>query len=271
MLITKADGEQEEFKSEKLERSLRNAGAEEKMIDYIVRHVVLELKPEMTTSEIYKHAFEILKKEGQKPVAARYSLKRAVLELGPSGFPFESFLAEIFRSKGYKAETDITIFGKCASHEIDVVAEKENELLIIEAKFHNALGARSDLQVALYVRARYDDLLANKFDGRLKASQKHRCSIFTNTSFTTNAYQYGECAGRGSLVKLIEETALHPLTALTTLSGGEKKSLLGTGRVLCRDIKDNSSLLKEAGIGGQKFDMVMDEINKICVPFFGAS
>jgi hypothetical protein len=41
-----------------------------------------ELKEGMTTSEIYGHAFSLLKKY-HVSLAARYSLKQAIMDLGP--------------------------------------------------------------------------------------------------------------------------------------------------------------------------------------------
>ena len=116
-----------------------------------------ELVDGITTKEIYHKAFELLHKE-EKPIALKYSLKRAIMELGPSGFPFEKFVAEIFKFKGYTAETGKLVKGFCVEHEVDVVAWNKDKLIMCEAKFHNDPGMKSDLKVALYVKARFDDL-----------------------------------------------------------------------------------------------------------------
>src|ERR1700685_1354929 len=93
--ITKADGELEPFDPAKLERSLAHAGASSTMRARILSHVITALHPGIMTEEIYRHAFQMLREHEEKPVAARYSMKRAVFALGPSGFPFERFLAEV--------------------------------------------------------------------------------------------------------------------------------------------------------------------------------
>jgi hypothetical protein len=276
ILIKKLDGTLEPFDEEKLRLSLDRSGASSETIDRIVKHVLGELREGMTTSHIYKHAFEILKKKKDSVSAARYSLKRAVMELGPTGFPFEKFVGEILKTKGYKITLGTMMEGACAPHEIDVLAEKEDKLLVIEAKFHNQLSVKSDLKVALYVKARYLDLEKSKFDGRLKPKQEHECWIVTNTDFTTNAFNYGKCAGMkivgwshpagDNLQTLIEETALHPLTCLTTLSDSHKNALLKSGRVFCHDVKNNTGLLEKAGVKGSKLKAVLDEINQVCVP-----
>ena len=158
IFVTKADGEQEIFDPAKLEHSLALSGASTTMRAKVLAHVLRELKPGMMTEEIYRHAFDILRREEVTPVAARYSIKRAVFALGPSGFPFEQFLAEVFRGHGWKAQTGVALNGRCAPHEVDVLAEKDGKRIGIEAKFHNDPGGKTDIKDALYVHARYEDL-----------------------------------------------------------------------------------------------------------------
>ena len=157
ILIIKADGGKEYFDPQKLEISLLRAGASGVVADSILEAVQREIKPGMGTAHIYRYAFSLLGKKS-KPIAINYSIRRSVMEMGPSGFPFERLIAEIFVAKGYKTTVDRKIAGKCTEHEIDVLAYNEKELHLIEAKFHNQLGLRTDTKVALYVKARYDDL-----------------------------------------------------------------------------------------------------------------
>ena len=99
IIITKANGEQEVFDAEKLRGSLLKAGTAENVANSIIKHIENELTDGMTTREIYKHAFSLLD-EQDRPVAANYSLRRAVMDLGPSGFPFEKLIAAIFNKNG---------------------------------------------------------------------------------------------------------------------------------------------------------------------------
>jgi len=52
------------------------------------------MKDGMTTADIYGQAFALLRKR-HGPTAVKYSIRRAMLELGPDGFPFEKFVARI--------------------------------------------------------------------------------------------------------------------------------------------------------------------------------
>jgi transcriptional regulator NrdR family protein len=102
MQILKSSGQYEEFSKEKLELSLRRSGASEKNIEYVCNDIekFFSSEKKLSTSKIYKRAFTILKKVENKKVVFRYSVKKAINELGPSGFPFEKFVAGIYSSLG---------------------------------------------------------------------------------------------------------------------------------------------------------------------------
>ena len=93
--IRKSSGEKELFDIYKFRISLEKAGADEHLIDRLVCEI--EQFPKLrSTKEIYGYALNVLQQE--KPsVAARYNIKRAIMDLGPVGFPFEQFVAEIFQ------------------------------------------------------------------------------------------------------------------------------------------------------------------------------
>jgi len=268
-LVTKADGEQESFDAGKLEHSLALAGASSTMRARITARIMHELHPGITTEEIYRHAFEILRKEEATPVAARYSVKRAVFALGPSGFPFEQFLAEVLRAHGWSVYTGVALTGRCAPHEVDVLAERRGKRVGIEAKFHNDPGGKTDIKDALYVKARYDDLK----QAPLKSSRVDEGWLVTNTQFTRNAVRYAQCsgltllawdypAGRG-LFRMIEEARVHPLTCLTTLSEGEKQRFLEKKVVLCKAVT-TPHLLREYGVKPDKIPHVLEEAKQLC-------
>ena len=268
-LILKADGEREPFDPVKLERSLEHAGASSTARARVLALILRELKTDMTTEDIYRRAFKHLKESEQAPVAARYSMKRALFELGPSGFPFEQFLAEILRAHGWAVKTDQMLIGRCAPHEVDVVAEKNGKRIGVEAKFHNEPGGKTDIKDALYVHARYEDLKL----APLASARVDEGWLMTNTMFTRNAIRYAQCSNltivgwdypqsRG-LVTLIEEARVHPLTALTSLTDSEKRRLLENKIVLCRDVQ-TEHLLREYGVAPNRIGAVRDEAKRLC-------
>ncbi len=268
VLITKADGDREYFDPVKLERSLMHAGASSTARARILSHVTAELRPLMTTEEIYRHAFDLLKRGEETPVAARYSMKRAVFALGPSGFPFEQFLSELLRSHGWSVQTDVMLMGRCAPHEVDVLAQKDGRRVGIEAKFHNEPGGKTDIKDALYVHARYEDLK----QAPLASSRVDEGWLVTNTVFTRNAIRYARCSNltiigwdyprtRG-IMDMIESAKVQPITALTSLTDGEKRRLLEDRIVLCKSIL-TEHVLRDHGVPPDRIPQVIDEARRL--------
>ena len=273
MFIIKASGEKELFDEAKLRKSLERTFAVPSEIEHVIAHITDELEDGMTTDHIYRHAFSILKEMKNPQAMRRYSLRRALIDLGPTGFPFEKFLGEIFKSRGYEIALDQTVLGRCVPHEIDVVAYNENKLIMVEAKFHNRVGEKSDLKVALYVKARFDDLAEQNFNyGKNRLLDEGW--LMTNTKFTGNAIKYGECAGlrmvgwnypaKGSVRDLIEDAKLHPVTCLSNISTAERELLLNNGVVLCKQVISNHSELLRLGISEKKAGAIAAEAKEIC-------
>lgn len=271
LLITKADGTRESFDEHKLLGSLARAGADTAAARDIAKRVEQELFNGITTQEIYRRAFAKLR-EHRRTVAARYSLKRAVWDFGPSGFPFETYVAALLRAEGWSAETDRIVAGACVEHEVDVVAHKGDDLLYVEAKFHNSPGFKTDLKTALYVKARMDDIRAAR--AAKKETGLVRGLLVTNTKFTTHATRYAACSGLeflgweqpslGTLHDRIDAAGLYPVTALTTLSRREKMALLEKRIVLCSELKDRTRELAEAGVDGAQATAVLEEADSLC-------
>lgn len=271
--IIKQNGETEEFDSQKLVNSLKRAKAPEQSIEMIVKHIEGELKDGMSTSQIYDHAYFLLGKESKK-ASVSYSLRRAIQELGPSGFPFEDFIGEIWRKKGFEVQTGILLQGNCTEHEIDVLAHNENKLIIMEAKFHNEQSYKTDSKVALYVKARFDDLKELNFNYGFERKIDESWLI-TNTKFSSRAISYGECVGmtligwnypqKGNLQDLIEDSGLHPITCLNSLSQNQKTRILQSGEVLCKNLSERKDLLKSIGLNQKEIEEVMSEASHVCI------
>ena len=270
--ITKSDGSSQLFEEEKLVNSLKKAGATEGAIDEVVDEIEREMWEGMPTADIYHRAFELLKKRSH-PAAIKYSIRRAMFELGPDGFPFEKFVAHIFMMWGYEAITDQIVMGNCVEHEVDVVAWKGDTLAMSEVKFHNEFGLKSDIKVALYVKARFDDIVDTVCDYggvKRKLSEKY---LFTNTKFTETATTYGACKDLkmiswnyprvGNLHELIEKNYLYPITCLTTLTHQQKNELLSKNIILCKEIVANPAVLIQIGVKDIDSKRVLDEARVI--------
>jgi len=234
ILVVKTNGTREKFSFEKLQKSLKHSGASLELAKEVSNHIEKEIVNGMTTDDIYRHAFAFLHSR-ENTTAVRYSLRRSLLELGPTGFPFEKFIAEVFKRRGFSVLLDQVVLGKCVDHEVDVVAWNESKLLMIEAKYHHEISYKSDVKVVLYIKARFDDLYESTFSYGTRKKLDEGWLI-TNTKFTDKAVKYAACSGvnlmgwnypeDNNLHQLIEATGLHPITCLTTLSVGQKRLLM---------------------------------------------
>ncbi len=272
ILITKADGTAEYFKVEKLRRSLRRAGASVEEINDIIAVIDKSLYDGIQTQEIYRHAFSLLQST-KPPAAARYSLRRALFALGPSGFPFEVFLARLFEAEGYSTRTGIMIAGKCATHEIDVAAYKADHSFVGEAKFHSRPGVKSDLQVAMYSYARLLDLKEARICSDDICGIKEFWLI-TNTKFTTTAEKYGECVGitmlswdyprHNNLHDRIQRAKVYPITVLQNLTASQAETLIARDIILCQDILNQPQLLRSLHLTTKKLEALLQEAKEVC-------
>ena len=271
--VNKADGSKEIFEESKLIDSLEHAGATAEQITQIVNNVGAEMKNGMTTGQIYTRAFDILRTISVQ-TAMKYSLRRALSELGPGGFPFERYVARILEKKGYSTLVDQIVVGHCVPHEVDIVAWKGDELIFVEAKFHNEFGFKSDLKVALYIKARFDDLRGQKFMFGGKERTMTDGWLITNTKFTDQAVKFSECQGlrligwnyphTNNLQDMIQELSLHPFTCLSTLSNTAKRQLLDAGVLLCTDISANPDMLRKLQFDERHISRVLQEIDDVC-------
>lgn len=272
VLITKADGTQEPFKVAKLENSLRRAGADKDEIQDIVAAIEEHIQNGMTTQAIYRHAFDLLR-ESSPPVRARYTLRRALFGLGPTGFPFETYLARLFQTEGYSTRTGIILAGHCAEHEIDVAAYKDDHSFVAEAKFHARPGIKSDLQVVMYCYARLLDLRDQKICNEDICGVKDFW-VITNTKFTSAATNYSNCVGltllswdfplNNNLHDRIQRAGVYPITVLQSISGTQAATLIGRNIILCKDIVDHPQVLRHLHVSTKKAEAILNEAAALC-------
>jgi hypothetical protein len=154
IIITKASGEQVPFDVKKLSRSLQRSGASDETVQQVLAEVKEQLFTGISTKQIFQLAFSLLRR-ASRSFAARYKLKSAIMELGPSGYPFERYVGEILASQGYAIKIGEILPGHCVTHEIDVLAEKGDEHIMVECKYHNLPGNVCDVKIPLYISARF--------------------------------------------------------------------------------------------------------------------
>lgn len=274
VLIRKESGELEPFSRQKLMNSLASSGATGQDVNAIISDIESWLQDGMTSRHIRQRAIYLLRHR-RLGLAARYRLKKAMMELGPTGYPFEILVGEVFRRQGFSVEVGQTLKGHCVTHEVDVVARKGNDLHLIECKYYQHTGKNANVQVPLYIRSRVDDLIRHYRTLPAYENVTFHGGIFTNTRFTTDAVSFGECTGldltswdypQGNGLKdLIDREQIFPITVLTKLQTAEKQRLLDQDIVLCRQLVDTPDVLTKLGIEERKQRRIMEEIHSLCV------
>ena len=270
--ITKASGERVPFSREQLRHSLERSGASTETISNVIAEVEKDLYEGIPTNKIYKKAFSLLKKVS-RPFAAKYKLKEAIMELGPTGYPFERFIAEVLKHQGFKVEVDVVVKGRCVNHEIDIIAEKEDAHYLVECKYHNATGIICDVKIPLYIQARFKDVEKEWSSLPGHEGKKHVGWVITNTRFSEDAIKYGLCVGlhlmswdypkKGGLREQIDSAGLYPITCINGLSKIEKQRLLDSKVILCSELVNNTIILQSLNISQSRQQLILQEVDHI--------
>ncbi|KXB04591.1 hypothetical protein AKJ49_01940 [candidate division MSBL1 archaeon SCGC-AAA382A03] len=266
MFVVKASGEKEEFDPEKIKRTCLRAGASEEFAEEISNKVKQEAYDGISTKEILHLTLKYLKKKPS--VASKYNLKRAIMSLGPTGFPFEQFFAEILQNYGYNTTVGKVIDGKCVAHEIDIVAEKGGTRYLIECKYHDNPGVYTGLKEAMYTYSRLLDL-EQKFD---------KAWLATNTKCSDDARQYSDCVGERvtswnypegkSLRNLIDEERLYPITILKSVNKNVMNELFEAKIMTLKKLVANEkkNIQKKTKLSEKTLNKVIKEAEKIINP-----
>ena len=271
--VKKSTEEIEAFSIQKLKQSLQSCGATKIEVDTIINQMQASIYDGISSNEIYKKAFSILKKIN-KISASRYSLKRALFDLGPTGYPFERLVGALLKEKGYKAKVSVILNGECITHEIDVLAEKEGNVYVIECKFHSDAKGSSNVKVPLYINSRFLDIQKQWNTNSNKVAHLKQGWLVTNTRFTADAINYAKCVGltllswnypkNNGLKANIDTLALYPITALTTLTKKEKHQLIEKDVILVKELINASNKMKNIGLSDVRINRVLDEVKKLC-------
>lgn len=271
--IIKSTGFKDKFSIHKLENSLLKSGADAATIQHIVDTVLDEIYEGISTKEIYNRAFSMLKKK-KGIYASKYKLKKAIYELGPTGFPFENFVGALLHYSGYEIKLRKILQGACVKHEVDIIARKKKTNIIAECKFHNEEGRNCNVKVPLYIHSRYQDILNNYKSKPAAPDFLSEAWVITNTRFTKDAITFGNCAKLyllswdypkgNSLRERIDRLFLYPITVSTLLSNREKQFLLSRDIVLVRQLIKDAFYLDHLGVSENRKNRIKEEIHSLC-------
>lgn len=274
MFVVKASGEFEKFDSKKIKRTCMRAGCTEDLANKIAKEVEKKSYDGISTREVLRITISLLRKWKQPAVAVRYDLKGAILRLGPAGFVFEELVGEVFKEYGYNTKVHSILKGMCVSHEIDVIATKDNNNYMIECKYHNIPGIYTGLREALYTYARFLDLKDGFKVGNVRDFKQPW--LVCNTKFSEDAIQYASCKGmrmigwnypeNQGLQYLIESKKLYPVTMLRDLDSDSLDKLASANFILALDLLriPLNELNKITKISLKKLKILADEAKRVC-------
>lgn len=267
MQIQKSDGTIEKFQGSKLEHALKVSKVSPGAIGVVLDTVPKMIRPGTSTQEIHARVLSVLDKYDPTG-AARFNLKHSMLQLGPTGFPFEHYFARLMNEYGWTTKVGVSLEGKCVSHEVDVYGKREGSKdRAVEAKYHNLSGKKTDVKTALYVYARHEDLSAR--------DPNIRGVLITNTQFTKDAITYGECMGmkmkgwsypKGEgLAKYIEDKELYPVTTLSRIPKHVISKLTYDRIVLARELAHmDIGDAKKYGMGEKQLMEYQEIVKQLC-------
>lgn len=271
--ITKNSGDLEQFSIKKLRESLMNCGVKNDEIDNIVQIIKPQIYEGISSEEIHKKVFPLLKKYN-RVYASKYNLKRAILDLGPTGYPFERLVGALLKEKGFQTKVSVILNGECVTHEIDVLAEKDGNTYAIECKFHSDPNAASNVKVPLYINSRFLDVQKQWNSDTQNKTHLKQGWLVTNTRFTSDAINYGKCIGltllawdypkNNGMKTNIDAYHLYPITALTTLTKKEKERLIEKDIILVKELGIKSYYLNELNLTSGRIKKVISEIGQLC-------
>ena len=206
--------------------------------------------------------------------AARYSLKRALQDLGPEGFFFEKWVAKIFEVQGYDTITSQTLTGKSTiNHEVDVIISNKTEDIVCECKFRNDIDAKISVTTPMYFLSRFIDLKDNSFTFFNRPFKPQKGYLITNAFFTTDSIAFAECYDISliswnypedkSIKRLTDYHGLYPITCLTTLTKKEEQILLSKNCILVRELVKNPVLLDHFKFSAERKELILKEAEEL--------
>ncbi|MDO8463005.1 MAG: ATP cone domain-containing protein [bacterium] len=269
--IVKANGDHVPLDTRKLERSVRRVGASTALAREVAREVVSQVRSGMTTKHIRALVLAALRNRRERRTEVHYSLKDAMIRLGPAGYDFEHYVAAVLRAYGYDTYLPEMLHGMAVEQEVDVIARKGTTIAMIEAKYRNRPGIYVHLKDVMATWARYEDLREAYRKGK-NATKITACWIVCNTKVTSDGIAFGEYKGMriigweypkgAGLEQMIIAKHLYPVTVLRGVTSMMRSAFTEAGLVLCHDVAGSSTreLARRTHLPPQQIERIQRDI-----------
>jgi len=258
--VTKADGTKQPFDKQKIINTCLALQATPQQAQSIADKIEARVYEGIPTRKILQMIFRYMKKY-RPEIGYQIDLKQA-LSMLRSRPDFEIFIGKIFEAMGYEVKTNLILQGKCIEHEIDIVAKKKDETVLIEVKHHANPHTRSGLDVFLQLNSTLEDLREGYKEGK-NDLKFDRAILVCNTKISEHARKYALCRGleficwkfpkEWSLERIIEGYKLYPITFLKEVRREEAYKLADAGIVMINQLLDDANkICRVSGIDKQR-------------------
>jgi len=255
--VTKADGSKQPFDKQKIINTCLRLQATLEQAQSIADKIEAKAYDGIPTKKILQMVFLYMKKY-RPAIGYQIDLRQAIAMLR-SKPDFEVFVAKLFEAMGYEVERNLIIQGKCIEHEIDVVARKDSEVILVEVKHHVNHHTYSGLDTFLQLNSTLEDLKEGYESGK-NNFKFTKAILICNTKVSDHARRYALCRGlefiawkfpqEKGLERLIEEYKLYPITFLKGIERNEAYKLADASVVTLKQLLDDvEKISRKSGIG----------------------
>ena len=266
--VRKADGGLEPFDKGKVIRTCLKLRVGRREAERIAEEVKREAYDEIPTSRILELIYEKVRRV--KPALEHaIDLREAISALRPKP-DFEQYIRLTLESIGYRVEGNKVLEGRCVDHEIDGVAVKGGEVLLLEVKHHVNHHTYTGMDVFLEVWATLQDLMEG-YELGLHRYGFTNALVACNTKISNHAERYARCKGLKymgwrypkamGLEEIIEKHGLYPVTMLRGVERGLLDRLGDAGIVTLRQLIEIGAkgLRESLGIEGGKVEELVSK------------
>jgi len=266
--VTKADGRKQLYDRRKIISLCLRLDVDREVAEEIVRRIENQLYDGVETRKILQLVYRYIRR--YKP-AVRYhiDLRRAISLLRPKP-DFERFIQLLLQEYGYEVIPNVIVRGKCVEHEIDAMAVKDDEAILVEVKHHFNHHTYTGLDICREARATYEDVTEG-YELGFNNFNITKVMIVCNTKFSDHAKQYSKCRGilnlgwkspsEKGLETMIKEKKFYPITLLKNLRRKDRDKLGDHGIILLKQLARYTpdELQKKTGITVDTAERIIKE------------
>jgi len=236
VFVTKFDGRKQPFDRNKVINTCLRMRATKEQAETVASRIESSIYDGIQTKKILQMVFSYLQ-EFRPEIKHRVDLREAISRLRPKP-DFEIFVALLLREYEYSVVGSQLIAGSCVTHEIDAVAIRDSEVIMVEVKHHFQHHTYTGVDIFLEAQATLEDLRDGFTENKHKLNFS-KALIVCNTKFSDHALQYARCKGiefigwkappEFGLEKMIEEKKFYPITLIKSLDPKTEERLADNG------------------------------------------